>query len=123
MIQAFWEQHTRLGLAILCAAIFLLVRASPVAYTAGDARGTLLTSQALLQQGSIRLDAYFDTTWPDTIAQRGDHLYYVFPIGTSLWATPFVLVANLLGQDTSIAVHDAALQKTLPPWPQPWLSS
>jgi hypothetical protein len=113
VIQAFWEQHTRLGLAILCVAIFLLVRAAPVAYTAGDARGTLLTSQALLQQGTIRLDAYFDAAWPDTIAQRGDHLYYIFPIGTSLWATPFVLVANLLGRDMAIPVHDAALQRTL----------
>jgi hypothetical protein len=113
VIQAIWDQHTRLGLAILLVAIFLLVRASPVAYTAGDARGSLLTSQALLQHGTIRLDAYYDTSWPDTVAQHGDHLYYIFPVGTSLWATPFVLVANLPGQDMATPAHDTALQETL----------
>lgn len=113
MSEAWWKQHSRLALAILCVALFLLIRASPVAYTAGDSRGSLLTSQALLEQRAIRLDAYYDTTWPNSIVEQGGHLYYAFPLGTSLGATPFVFIANLLGQDMAIPVHDTALQKSL----------
>ncbi len=39
---------------LIIAAVFL----DPVRYTAGDARNTLLTSEAIIQHGTIKLDIY-----------------------------------------------------------------
>ncbi len=88
---------------VLCATAFNLAYFSPN-FMITDTHGSLLTSQAILQHGSLKLDAYGS---PESkpygkhyqfITKNGS-LYYYFPIGTSLFSLPFVWLANLRGDD------------------------
>ncbi len=71
----------------LCA--FLLTHLASVDAALSDPWGTLLTAQAILEHGTIRLDAYAtDVRWvyePLASADNG-HVYNYFPLGTSLFA-------------------------------------
>lgn len=70
--------------------------------TGSDPRGTLLVSQALVQHGTVRLDAYAEAyvdTFAHQIHRKNGHIYNYFPVGTALVSTPFVAVANALGFD------------------------
>ena len=100
------------GAIVLAVAAFLLALLSPLRHEASDPRGTLLTAQALLQHGGLRLDA-----WPDAFpagdinfAVVNGHRYYVFPPGTAILALPFVAVARALGLDMARPPDDHAVQ-------------
>jgi len=87
--------------------------------SATDSLGTLLTSQAILQHGTVRLDSYRKqiqqqpTPYNYQLIEHSGHLYYYYPVGTSLFALPVVAAANALGLDMAIDRHDRWLQRIL----------
>ncbi|MBX9754732.1 MAG: glycosyltransferase family 39 protein [Pseudomonadaceae bacterium] len=95
------RKHRWLGW--LLAALIVAVIAGQVTHnTDSDPRGTLLVSQALVQHGSLKLDAYGETllnSYGYVIHQKGGHFYNYFPLGTALVSTPFVAIANAFGFD------------------------
>lgn len=103
-----------LALVLLAAAGLLLVRMAPTRlYVSGDSQEALVTAQAILQHNTIRLDAYYPEGWPATVTQEGGHLYYYFPLGTSLLSVPFVGVQLWRGKDMLVEADNFALQRHL----------
>ncbi|GAK49090.1 membrane protein, putative [Candidatus Moduliflexus flocculans] len=104
-------------LTIYSLIIFGLTYFSSIKHTGSDPLGSLLTSQALLTHGTIRLDAYSDQlrgySWQ--VYEQNGHHYYYYPPGTPVFSLPAVLIANWLGYDMTNREHDAQTQ-----W---WLSS
>ncbi|MBD3370996.1 hypothetical protein GF402_11640 [Candidatus Fermentibacteria bacterium] len=104
---------------VLAAAAALLVGLSTVRrgdwYTRGDPYGSLLVSQAILEQGSVSLDPYGS---PGELARKYAHavyvqdgrMYHFFPLGTPVLALPFVAVANALSLDMTDPADDSACQ-------------
>lgn len=89
--------------AALC--VMGMVYLAPNKYSYCDPLGCLLTSQSILRHGTVRLDDYrpmlerHERLYAGRIVEDGGHLRYYFPIGTCLYAVPFVALANLLGRD------------------------
>ncbi|NCF64403.1 MAG: hypothetical protein GWP61_00415 [Chloroflexi bacterium] len=109
---------THLALAMFAVTIFLLAYLSPVSYTSSDPTYTLLTSQALVEYGTIKIDDYKPDLGSvlDSDARLktvNNHTYYFFPIGTSLFVTPIVWVANWFGLDMRNVEDDAWLQNLI----------
>lgn len=87
---------------LLAFLIMAVIAGQTTRNTGSDPRGTLLVSQAIVQHGSVRLDAYGEMlldSYGYVIHQKNGHFYNYFPLGTSLISTPFVAVANVLGFD------------------------
>jgi len=92
-------------LFVSACAIFL---ASPTTQLA-DSRYALLVSEQLLTHGTLALDAYaplglgsaggrrVGSKLPYQFWTADDHVYYYFPVGTSVLALPFVAVATAAG--------------------------
>jgi hypothetical protein len=79
--------------------ILMAIMFTQVRNTESDLQGTLLVSEAIAQHGTIKLDTY-ETVIPRytyKIHYKNGHYYYYFPLGTSLFATPLVYAANILG--------------------------
>ncbi len=78
-----------------------------------DPRLTLLVSQAILDYGTVRLDAYQNEELlgqpfhayllEGNIIEANGHYYTYFPVGPSVLSLPFVAAARLLGQDMRTA--------------------
>jgi hypothetical protein len=68
-------------------------------YTAGDARATLLVSEAIITTGGMQLDRYGLEALKSYlyVKEKHGHLYNDFPIGTSLLGIPFVAIAKPFG--------------------------
>jgi Dolichyl-phosphate-mannose-protein mannosyltransferase len=94
--------HPKSILLGLLVATFLVVSFSHVRYTGGDARGSLLLTNSILDLGTIKLDAYGDELGY-RVERINQHYYYFFPIGSSIAAIPFVVLAKGWGID----VHDS----------------
>lgn len=108
------RRHQGLLLIWLAVVMFALIKLAPTRlYVAGDSRESLVTAQSILQHGTIRLDAYYPDDRPNTVVEEQGHLYYYFPLGTSLLSVPFVGVQLLRGEDMLVEAHNFALQKTL----------
>lgn len=96
-------------IAACLAAILLVILAmtARVDNSFGDNHLSLLTSQAILEHGSLRLDPYVERCGLDSIISRGygsylvhdQHIYYYFPVGTPLLSLPLTLVAKMTGAD------------------------
>lgn len=52
------KRHSPLWLVVLCTAAFLLTYFAPVDASFSDPAGTLLTAQAIVEHGTIRLHDY-----------------------------------------------------------------
>ena len=109
-------QSLAVGLLLLAVAL-VVGRANVIYAQVSDPWGTLLVSQALALHGTIRLDAL---GLPDLAArleyrmfERGGHAYYVYPLGTSLVATPAVALAHMLGMDVAEYGTEVRLQHWL----------
>jgi len=97
-------KETSIWLVLVCVGVFLAAYSSPILTMPNDSTGTLLTAQAILQQGTIKLDAYrvLDSIpygLDYQFIEKGSHLYYYFPLGSSLYVIPLVWLANRLGLD------------------------
>ena len=105
--------NAALWLLVLCLLAFWAAYVSPVSYS-GDSRLTLLTTQALLENGSARLDGYFP---PDqqfgNFSHIGGHIYDYFPLGTSLYSLPAVWLARLRGMDMARSEDNLRLENLL----------
>ena len=104
------------AVAALSIAAFALCRAAPLDYTFSDPWGTLPTAQAILDDGTVRLDAYAES---DAIARLGmayrfeGHIYSYFPLGTSILALPAVAAARRAGLDMTRNADNTSLQRLL----------
>ena len=89
-----------------------------------DSSGCVLTSQAIVIHGTIKLDAYRDmlkqhkAVYGFRIMTKNNHLFYNYPIGTCIFAVPFVWLANLTRCDMSsiinnVPIDDMRVQKVL----------
>lgn len=103
----------RIASLIAMMAVFFVVQTARVSSTNGDPQLTLLTSQAILENGSIQLDEYkarvideHFTTGKWKYHEANGHVYYNYPLGTPILAVPFVAIANALGYDMAIESHD-----------------
>jgi hypothetical protein len=84
---------------------------APITEGGSDARGTLLTAQALVDHGTLSLDAYPDA--PGARRRVGRRVFYAFPPGTSLTAVPAVALARAAGLDMTKVPADEAMQNVL----------
>ena len=111
------RQHAKMelvGVVCMMGVVFCVTYFSTVKHTASDPLGTLLTAQALLQHGAIKLDRYaneldYERGWQIYEHPNG-HLYYYYPPGTPLFSLPAVWIANLFGYNMARQEDDAALQ-------------
>ena len=102
---------------LLAAAVFLLAFFSPVANTDSDPRMGLLVSQNILENGSLRVDAYRPAIEGQlagyidgVLVHLDEHIYYYFPVGTPIFAVPFVWLVNQFGLDMSNRVDERQAQ-------------
>lgn len=81
--------------------IYFFVTNSTVRNTASDPQGSLLLSQTIIQDQTIKLDKYKDLIYQynNWIYKKNEHYYYYFPIGSSIFALPFVAFENIIGLD------------------------
>ena len=104
--------ETRLRDRAIAVVLFLLTftvfSISPI-HQIGDSKYTMLVSEALLRHGTFQLDRYFPKEAP---VDKGDHVqygpsanletkkghvYYYFPLASSVLSAPFVALAHLAG--------------------------
>lgn len=88
-----------------------------------DPKFNFVVSQAILQEGTVRLDAYKDdvvlgqpfSTWRNTliIEEVNGHIYHFFPVGPSILSLPVVWVANQFGADMREPGPNYQLQRWL----------
>ncbi len=100
--------------------IFCLAYFATINVARSDSLFTLLLSQAMIEQGTIKLDAYqslidpkYNFDYNYRVEQVNGHYYYFYPIGTSILASPWVWIANQLGWDMTIPAHEFATQNLL----------
>ena len=103
--------------AALAVFLFFLTYVSPISYAGGDARYSLLVSQALIQHGTTQLDPYIDgaNLAPDDsrLTELGGHYYYYSALGTPIFSIPAVWFANWFGLDMVRAQDDFQVQSLL----------
>lgn len=118
----FRRAHRQVKVRLLLVAqvsllIFGLVYFARVSYAGGDPRYSLLVSQSILENGTLRLDEYRNVAHLPAEDYRlhevRGHLYYYFPPGTSLFSLPFVWLARQAGMDMAIPAHEDALQNLI----------
>lgn len=99
-------------LFFLCLTVFLTVIFSKVRYTDSDPIASLLVSQAIIKQGTVKLDSYKsiferyrcvitenEDVYGCVIYKKNNHYYYYFPLGTPVFSVPFVAIINIIGYD------------------------
>jgi hypothetical protein len=114
-VKTSWQEL--LAVSTLCLLVAWTTFFSPVDYSGFDALGNLLTSQAILQQHTIKLDRYqgvltgYVQDWH--LRNKQGHIYYHYPLGTPILALPFVGIANIFHLDMSNREHEAFLQNVI----------
>lgn len=110
----------KLTMLFILIGVFILVRHGQVRQTIGDPQLTLLTSQAILEHGTLKLTSYKNEIPESQFSNgiwkyfyRDGEVYYTYPVGTSLLCLPAVFIANQLGMDMIIREHDERLQVIL----------
>ena len=99
-LTGYLEKHNLLIIILLIITTFAITYYSPIRYTDSDPFGTFLTSQAILEHGTIKLDAYSEVLpvyGSKIIRAENNHYYYYSALGTPILTTPFVWLANLRG--------------------------
>ncbi len=95
-------------LVLLCCLVLLVtLYRPPVRTDLGDSAMTLILAQAILQEGSIKLDVYkseldeagYLTPLHYSLHIKNDHLYSLFPIGSTLLSIPAVAILNAIDID------------------------
>ncbi len=115
-LEAHLARHGQGWLATLCFCAFLLTYHATVDASSTDPWGTLLTSQAILEHGTIRLGAYAADArrnYEPVAPAANGHVYNYFPLGTSVFALPAVWLARLRGEDMIYPRDNRALQNIL----------
>ena len=108
MNSRFNEKSEVISLLLLTLFIFALALISPVTYASSDSHFSLIVSQSILEQGTIRLDAYYEVapalfdSFDYQVDMLNGHWFYNYPTGSSLFSLPFVGIALLSGSDMLI---------------------
>lgn len=82
--------------------------------TSSDPRGTLLVSQAIVQQGTVKLDSYGTPllqSYGYVLYEKNGHYYNYFPMGSALISVPVVALANGVGID--MRIHEPIVQMVI----------
>jgi hypothetical protein len=113
-LEDFLVRKKHLVVSIICIVIIILISfSSTIPFKTSDALGSLLTAESILNHGTIKLDAYKGKidlyTWQ--IKEKNGHLYYIFPIGNSLCALPFVGITKLVKMRLTRFEDEIKLQK------------
>jgi hypothetical protein len=85
-------------------------------YSQGDPLGALLVSQSILEHGTVVLDGYSEEVLNDykwQLAKRNGHTFYGYPLGTSIYALPFVWLGNVFHMDMKKIDQQIRLQRRL----------
>lgn len=94
--------------------IFLLSIFSQNYQTNSDPKGTLLTSQSIIETGSIKLNNYKTDSMTWHLYEQDGNKYYAFPLGASISSIPIVWIANkVFLLDMNNEIHDKILQKVI----------
>lgn len=106
--------------------IFFVSYHGTVNYTKSDPLGSLLTSQAMIEHKTVKLDSYTGNISVSYVGKleklpmghgkfrnHNGHAYHAFPIGTAIYSIPFVWLARLQGKDMLDPASDEALQRLL----------
>lgn len=93
-------------------AIAVLVNKAEVREANSDPRCTLLTSQSILEYGTIKLNGYrsFLLSIKGCVRAHNGNPYDYFPLGTSLISLPAVAVANAMGLSMDINEDNEKVQ-------------
>ncbi len=113
----------RLILILISLVVFGLVLGAVNSFAGSDPKFTLLVSQSLVDNKTIRLDAYRDDlllrepvqTHINTgvLFEQKGHLYNFFPTGPSILTLPIVGAMRLTGMDMRLVEDNFLLQKIL----------
>lgn len=105
---------SNLKLILLLTVVFLTVIFARNNSTGSDPRSTLLVTESIVKNHTIKLDSYGDAVlnkYGYAIQEKNGHKYYYFPIGSSILSIPFVIVANTFGMN--MEVWEPKLQKII----------
>lgn len=93
--------------------IWALVTFAPNGGAAGDAWGSLLSAQALVEHGSLDLSPYAGRAVMNDsqFFRRGQHIYYGYPPGAVLLEVPLVVVTRLVGLDMADQAHESLAER------------
>jgi hypothetical protein len=108
--------RARLPRVALLSAVLLVVLTARVRDVSSDPRATLAITQNFVRHGTLALDALGAERireYGTVLMHRGGHTYSAFPLGTSLLATPFVLLATGVGLELSQYHNERLLQVLL----------
>ena len=113
----------RFILILISLLTFALVLSATNNYSGSDPKFTLLVSQSIVDNGTIRLDAYSDDLLFDepvqkhilthVITEQDGHLYNYFPVGPSIITLPVMTAMRLSGMDMRQVEDNFFLQKIL----------
>jgi hypothetical protein len=92
--------------------ISLIVYNANVRDTFSDPYGALIASQSILNNHTIKLDAYVDRLWIDHhgIITANEHLYEYYPLGTPVLSLPAVMLAHMRGYNMLLSKDLAETQ-------------
>lgn len=93
--------------------IWVLVTFAPNGGAAGDAWGSLLTAQALVEHGNFDLSSYEDRAVlnDSQFFRRGPHVYYWYPPGAALLEVPLVALTRLVGLDMADVAQESFVER------------
>ncbi len=103
----------RVLFALLSAFLWALVTFAPNGGAAGDAWGSLLSAQALVEHGSFDLSPYVDrAAFNDAqFFHRGSAIYYGYPPGAPLLEVPLVALARWAGLDMANVAQESMMER------------
>lgn len=103
----------RIFFALLSALLWALVTFAPNGGAGGDAWGSLLTAQALVEHGSFDLTPYTDRAVYNEFQffRRDQALYYGYPPGAPLLEVPMVALARLAGLDMANQAQESFMER------------
>ena len=100
-------------LALIAIIIALIVKNAPVRDVSSDPRCSLMVSQSILENGTIKIDSLNKQTETRLACahEHNGHYYDYFPLGTPVLSLPAVLAARVMGFDMARLSDNASLQK------------
>lgn len=116
---SWWQTYWHiLVLVVLSLLIFVIAGLTPVDYGGSDSHFSLIVSQSLLENKTFYVEAYkeripeqFETYGGLQLRNWQSHIYYRYPLGTSLFAVPFVWAVNqFVGLDMLEPFHNHLTQ-------------
>jgi hypothetical protein len=113
----------RLILILISLVVFGLGLGAANSSVGSDPKFTLLVSQSILDNGTIRLDDYREDLLlsrsvdfhleASILVEQDGHLYNYFPAGPSIFSVPIVAVMRLAGMDMRLVQDNFLLQRVL----------